>query len=185
MPASGQSIPEPWGRFLRALDARLAEDVALHCLGGLAITMQYGQSRATSDIDVLAAVPVNVLAQLEKLAGLSSDLHRRFGVYLQPVRIVAYPEDYTSRLVRMWPAERFDHLELFALEAYDLALTKLERNSDVDRQDVQALAKAGFINEVELRRRYEREYRPNLAAGEKALDLTLQLWVDMCWPKAG
>jgi hypothetical protein len=83
----------------------------------------------------------------------------------------------------MWPDHAFEHLRLFALEAHDLALTKLERNSDVDRQDVRKLARVGFINEAALRERYAREYRPNLASGEKKHDLTIELWVEMCWPK--
>ena len=75
------------------------------------------------------------------------------------------------------------NLGVFALEAHDLALTKLERNSDKDRQDIQALANSGFINEATLRERYVTEYRPNLASGEKKHDLTIELWVQMCWPK--
>jgi Nucleotidyltransferase of unknown function (DUF6036) len=176
-------IPEPWGRFLRALDSLLTEAIDLHCLGGFAVTMQYGLSRTTADIDVLAATPAGRLSELQHLAGEGSDLHRRFGVYLQSVRTVMYPENYEARLIRMWPDQPFEHLRLFALEAHDLALTKLERNSDVDREDVQALARAGFINEAALRERYETEYRPNLASGERKHDLTMGLWVEMCWPK--
>lgn len=184
MPDSeSRPIPEPWGRFLRALDGLLAEPADLHCLGGFAVTMQYGMSRTTADIDVLAAIPAGALSQLQRLAGEGSDLHRRFRVYLQPVRIVTYPENYEARLIRMWPDQPFGRLRLFALEAHDLALTKLERNSDVDREDVLALANAGFINGATLRERYATEFRPNLASGERKLDLTIELWVEMCWPE--
>jgi Nucleotidyltransferase of unknown function (DUF6036) len=176
-------IPEPWASFLEALDRQLAEVVDLHCIGGFAVTMQYGLSRATSDIDVLTAVPHPRLADLQQLAGEGSGLNQRFHVYLQPVGVAMYAENYASRLIRMWPGTALDHLRLFALEAHDLALTKLERNSDVDRQDVQGLASAGFLNEAVLRDRYLTEYRPNLASGEKKLDLTMDLWVEMCWPK--
>ncbi len=180
---SSSPIPEPWGRFLEALDSLLTEAVDLHCIGGFAVTMQYGLSRTTADIDVLAAIPAGRLSELQRLAGEGTALHRRFQVYLQPVRIVTYPENYETRLTRMWPAHPFARLELFALEAHDLALTKLERNSDVDRQDVQALARGSFINEAALRERYATEYRPNLVSGQEKHDLTLELWVDMCWPK--
>jgi Nucleotidyltransferase of unknown function (DUF6036) len=147
--------------------------------------MQYGISRTTADIDILSAVPADRLADLQRLAGQGSGLHRRFKVYIQPVPIAMYPENYESRLVRMWPGHGFTFLRVFALEAHDLALTKLERNSDVDRQDVQALAGGGFVNERTLRERYATEYRPNLASGEGKLDLTMKLWVEMCWPKSG
>jgi hypothetical protein len=175
---------EPWKSFLKALDERLGEAVELHCIGGFAITMQYGLSRATSDIDVLTSIPRKKLATLQDLAGQGSDLHRRFKVYLQPVTIATYPEDYERRLIRMWPRFRLAHLQLFVLEPHDLALTKLERNGDVDRQDILALAGARLIDAETLRRRYEKEYRPNVVANAERLDLTLTLWIEMCWPTA-
>lgn len=161
----------------------LDEAVALHCIGGFAVTMQFGISRATSDIDVPAAVPSRKLAELDQIAGRESDLHRRFKVYLQPVRVATYPEDYESRLTQMWPGLDLEHLRLYALEAHDLALTKLERNGDVDRQDVLELARAGHLDPTTLRDRYEKEFRPNLAAGAEKHDLTLELWIEMCWPE--
>lgn len=168
--------PEPWASFLKALDALLKERVHLHCIGGFAITMQFGISRATSDIDILAAVPNRMLAELQRLAGLGSDLHRRFKVYLQPVTIATYPEQYESRLARMWPSLKVEHLRLHALEPHDLALTKLERNSDVDRQDVEALARAGDLDPTTLRERYVKEFRPNLLSAVEKHDLTMDLW---------
>jgi len=177
--------PEPWATFIRALDDALETEVRLHCLGGFAVTLQYGLSRATSDIDILAALPSETLPNLQLLAGEGSDLHRRYGIYLQPVTIAHYPEDYESRLVPMWPESGLEHLRLYALEAHDLVLTKLERNVDVDRQDVQDLAAAGHLNLTTLRERYAVEYRPNLPAGVERHDLTLELWIDMCWPGEG
>lgn len=49
--------PNPWAAFLEALDGSLHEVVEVHCVGGFAVTMQFGLSRATSDIDVLTASP--------------------------------------------------------------------------------------------------------------------------------
>lgn len=175
-------VPAPWGEFLDALDSRLGAPTDLHCIGGFVMTLQYGISRATADIDVMEAAPTSSLTELQRVAGRDSELDRRIHVYLQVVRVAMYPQDYESRLVSMWPG-RFRRLRLFALEAHDLALTKLERNSEVDRQDVQRLAAGGWINEAMLKERYETEYRPNLGAGEEKLDLTVKLWVEMCWPK--
>ena len=160
----------------------MEEPAALHCLGGFAMTMAYAVSRATADIDILAVGSRETLARLEKLAGRGSKLHSEFKVYIQPVGIVTYPEDYASRLMRMWPNFRLRKLKLYALEPHDLALTKLERNSDVDRQDVLDLAAAGLLNPKTLRDRYAKEFRPNLVSGEKRHDLTLNLWIEMCWP---
>ena len=145
--------------------------------------MQYGLARGTSDIDVIAVVPNYKLAELQALAGEGSALHNRYGVYLDLVTVAQFPENYESRLIPMWPEFGFRHLRLFSLEAHDLALTKLERN--VDRQDVENLAAAGHLNQAALRERYLAEFRPNLTANLEKHDLTLELWIDLCWPGEG
>jgi Nucleotidyltransferase of unknown function (DUF6036) len=158
----------------------LDRTVDLHCIGGFAVTMQYGVSRATADVDVLAAsVPPQELETIQRLAGKGSNLHKQFKVYVQPVAVAPYPENYPSRLVRMWPNFILTHLRLFALEAHDLALTKIDRNSDVDRQDIADLAKKGLIKGGTLRKRYEEELRPNFVGRVEKLDLTLELWADV------
>lgn len=73
------------------------------------------------------------------------------------------------------------HLQVFALEAHDLALSKLERNIERDRDDVQQLARAGHLKAEILRERYYTELRPNLVAHEEWHDLTLQLWLESYW----
>ena len=75
----------------------------------------------------------------------------------------------------------WNYLRIFALEAHDVALTKLERNSERDRHDVQQLAKAGYLNSKKLRDRYHKELRPNLPAHEARHDLTLELWLEAYW----
>jgi hypothetical protein len=81
----------------------------------------------------------------------------------------------------MYPGACF-HLHLYALEAHDLALSKLERNWDRDRDDVQQLARAGHLKPEILRERYYNELRPNLLAHEARHDLTLRLWLESYWP---
>jgi len=176
---SSSHPPEPWASFLRALDQRLEEAVDLHCIGGFAITMHYGLSRGTADIDILKAVPTRQLSNLQELAGKGSELRERFKVYLQPVTMITYPEDYESRLIRLWPQFEVERLRLHVLEAHDLALTKLERNSDVDRQDMLWLARAGLIDGQKLRRRYVKEFRPNFVGRVETCDGTLDLWTEM------
>ena len=142
--------------------------------------MQYGVSRATSDIDVLAAsTPPQQLKEVQRLAGKGTALHQRFKVYVQPVAVAPYSENYESRLIRMWPKFSLTRLNLFVLEAHDLALTKLDRNSDVDRQDIADLATNGVINGETLRRRYEEEVRPNFVGRVEKLVLTLELWMEI------
>ena len=128
--------PEPWHSFLQDFDTRLKAAVALRCLGGFVVTQQYGIGRGTSDIDFLSVTAVSADDNVEVLGGLGSDLHKKYRVYLQYVGIATPPCDYADRLQRMFPGCRWAKLQLFALDPIDLALSKLERNSDRDREDV-------------------------------------------------
>jgi hypothetical protein len=116
--------PEPWRAFFVDVDSQLREDVQLHCCGGFVVTQLYGVARTTSDVDFLCAVP-NVQADLIEIAGKGSLLHRKHKVHLDAVTVVTPPEDYEERLVAMFSGA-WDRLVLYALEAHDLALTKLE-----------------------------------------------------------
>lgn len=148
-------------------------------LRGFVVTQLYGVARSTSDVDFLCVVP-NVQGFLTDIAGKGSALHRKHKLYLDAVTVATPPEDYEHRLVPMF-ARSWTHLRLHALEAHDIAVSKLERNYERDRNDVQQLARAGHLNRETLRDRYYKELRPNLLAHEARHDLTLELWVES-WP---
>ena len=164
---------EPWRSFFSDLGLLRSEDVHLHCCGGFVITQLYRVARTTSDIDFVEAVP-NVRGHLTTIGGKGSDLHKKHKVYLDSVTIVTPPEDYETRLIPMFPGA-WRRLSLLALEAHDLALTKLERNIERDRDDVQQLARAGHLKPEVLKERYHRELRPYFAAHQARHDLTLDL----------
>lgn len=173
--------PEPWRSFFADLDARLREETHLHCCGGFVVTQLYGVARTTSDVDFLGVVP-SVWRDLAEIAGKGSALHQKHKVYLDPVTVATPPEDYAERLVPMFPGV-WANLRLYALEAHDLALTKLERNLERDRDDVRQLARAGHLKPEILKERYYRELRPNLLAREDWHDATLQQWIEFYWPE--
>ncbi len=64
-----------------------------------------------------------------------------------------------------------NHLRLFALDPYDLALSKLERNTQRDRDDVRHLARTVTFDLNLLQERYKKELRPYLGNPERE-DLT-------------
>jgi hypothetical protein len=64
-----------------------------------------------------------------------------------------------------------------ALDPYDLALTKLERNIERDRSDVRYLARTVPFDLNTLRERYTTELRSYLAHPARE-DLTLQFWIE-------
>ncbi|MGI9165009.1 MAG: DUF6036 family nucleotidyltransferase [Pyrinomonadaceae bacterium] len=171
-----KSIPEPWKSFLADLDAALTEDVELHSLGGFAITIVYGLARPTADVDVIAINPRSEIESVIQLAGQRSALHRKHKLYVQLVGVASVPDSYEERLTEIAPGS-FKHLRLFALDPYDLALSKLERNTQRDRDDVRHLARIVPLDLNTLRTRYEKELRPLLGNPERE-DLTLALWVE-------
>ena len=87
------------------------------------------------------------------------------------------PEDYESRLVDVFAGE-FEHLRILVLDPYDLALSKLERNAEIDVEDVKHLARAANFDLEVLANRYQQELRPFLNGPEARHDLTLRLWID-------
>jgi hypothetical protein len=74
-------------------------------------------------------------------------------------------------------AKTFNHLGLFALDPYDLALSKIERNTQRDRDDVKHLARTLPFDLNVLKERYEKELRPDLGNSRRE-DLTLKLWIE-------
>lgn len=170
------ALLEPWNSFFLEIDATLKEEVALHCLGGFVMTMLYGLDRPTSDVDVL---PIASNADIESLMGLAGEgsvLHKKYRVYLQVVGVAPVPVDYEDRLTEMFPGS-FKHLRLFALDPYDLALSKLERNTQRDRDDVKHLARIVPFDLDVLQERYQKELRSDLGNPERE-DLTLKLWIE-------
>jgi hypothetical protein len=171
-----KSVPEPWRSFLAEIDAAARGEIELHCLGGFVMTILYGLARPTADVDVIVIAPRGEAEHLISVAGKGSPLHRKHGIYLDLVTVVTVPEDYDQRLTEMFPGA-FKHLSLFALDPYDIALSKLERNLQRDRDDVKHLARTVPLDLGLLRERYEKELRPYLAIPERA-NLTLRLWVE-------
>lgn len=181
MPAEAEPI-EPWRSFLADLDGLLKGPVELRCLGGFVVTQQYGIGRETSDIDFLSAIKQSPEDDVETLAGLGSKLHRKYRLYMQHVTIATPPAEYATRLTRMFPSASWKRLSLFALDATDIALSKLERNVERDREDFLRLARAGYIDRQVLKDRYYEELRPYLLSRLSWHDKTLELWLEMAWP---
>ena len=134
-------VPKPWKTFLEELDELVSSNVSLHCLGGFVVTACYGLPRPTADLDVLLIFPSETQTLLLRLAGEHSELHKKHGVYLDFVTVASHPDNYEQRLTEVFPGV-FRHLQLLAVDPYDLALTKLERNLQRDRDDIVFLADA-------------------------------------------
>ena len=141
------------------------------------VSLLYSMPRPTADVDFLTVVPYTEMRHLLELAGQGSALHKRFGLYLQHVGVASLPEEYEARLIPMFPGA-YRNLRLLGAEAYDLALSKLERNLGRDREDIKHLGRTVPLDADVLEQRYTQELRPYLMSIEHH-DLTLGLWIEM------
>jgi hypothetical protein len=120
--------------------------------------MVYGFSRPTADLDVLEIAPTAAGRSLLELGMQGSSLHKKYKIYRDRVGVAKVPENYEDRLTEIFPG-LFKHLRLLALDPYDLALSKLERNIQRDRDDVKHLAKTVPLDLEVLKERYQKELR--------------------------
>ena len=157
--ATPPELPNLWRAFLVDVDGQLPRPIEIHCLGGFVAAFYYDLPRPTNDLDYIAVVPHDAMATLQEIAGIESPLAKKYRVHFQHVGVASPPESYAERLTELFP-EKFRRLRLFALEPHDLALSKLTRNSPIDRDDVAQLAKAVPLDARVLRARYQRELRP-------------------------
>jgi hypothetical protein len=169
--------PEPWHSFLRELDDLVSEDVRLDCIGGFVVTQIYGLPRPTADIDVIELAPRQEALRIMEVASQGGPLHRKYRIYLDRVGVALVPEDYEDRLVEIFIGV-YRHLRLMALDPYDIAMSKLERNSQKDRDDVRHLAATVPFDLKRLEERYTRELRWQLGNPQRE-DLTMRLWIEM------
>ena len=169
-------LPEPWRSFLRDLDTRLTAPTELHCLGGFVVAQCYGLMRPTADIDVLESKGTDRIT-LATLAGRTSPLYKRHGVYIDVVTVADVPDNYAERLTTALDAS-FERLRLRIFERHDLVLAKIVRNNDRDRADVAAIAGGPRLDIEVLRARYVEELRPKLGRPERDY-LTLELWIEI------
>ena len=115
---------------------------------------------------------------INKVAGRDSPLSASLRVYLDHATAVQYyPDSYKDRVKEIFPS-CYKHIKLYVLDPYDLALSKLQRNIQRDRDDVKYLAKAIPLDTELLERRYREEMRPYIPSPD-AQDLTIELWKDM------
>jgi hypothetical protein len=171
-----RTIPEPWLSFFREIDEKLSEKIEIECLGGFVITQIFGLARTTADLDVISVMPKNQSDFLFEIGGEGSVLHQKHKVYLDWVGIARIPENYDERLTEIF-ADTFQNIRFFALDPYDIALAKIERNIQRDRDDVKHLAKIVPFDLEVLKLRYEIELRPILGNPSRE-DLTLKLWIE-------
>lgn len=89
----------------------------------------------------------------------------------EPARVVC------ERLTELLPGT-FENLKLLALDAHDLALSRLARNHPVDREDIAYLARTVPLRPDLLRARYRAELRPIISGDPGVHDRALDMWIE-------
>lgn len=169
--SSKVELPSPWSEFLSEVDKNLSKPAEIHCIGGFVLTFVHGAPRTTGDIDYLTIAPNDASDEVENLAGHGSKLARKYGVYFHRVAgVTDLPEKYDERLVDLKLG--LQNLSLKVLEAYDLVLSKLTRNSPKDREDVKYLAAKLKLSFALLYERFTNEMKPWVANSDRH-ELTL------------
>jgi len=152
------TLPKPWPEFLADVDKGLDQRVDLHCVGGFILVVLYGAPRTTSDLDYISIRPSEAAKKIDAIAGRDSRLANKYKVFLQGVGVADFPADYEIRLQKLELKPR--NLCLWALDPYDLILSKLTRNSPTDMEDVKFLAKKLKLQFTTLYSRWEQELKP-------------------------
>ena len=176
-----KDLEDSWLGFLTELDSQLSTPTTLICMGGFVMTHCYGSPRQTVDLDTCDLAPSTQHKEIERLSCEGSQLYRKYRLYIQRVTVATIPCDHLDRVIQI-DTPTLKKLTLCALEAHDLALSKLERSQDRDLNDVQHLAAQGHINAKTLIERYHEEHRLYLLGDLHRYDRTLNLWLNLCWP---
>lgn len=148
-------------RMLEELDRRWTPGgegkVPLRVIGSAALMLQTKYARGTKDGDVLEsrAITADVKAQLLRLAGEGTELHKRFGIYLDVV-VGALPLLPQKALYHpVSTLKRLKHFEVAALDIVDVVVSKLVRFNANDDADIRAMAQLGLLPHKRLVERFE------------------------------
>ncbi len=153
--------------------------IRMYIAGGAALNLLTG-ARVTEDVDASFSKRVLLNEDIE-VSYRDPDgrarllyLDRNYNDALGLLHEDAYAD---SRIVGI-PGVDKKHIEVRALAAVDLAVTKLARFSDQDRADIELLAARGLIDSASLRKRAEEAlggYVGNLAPVRHSLDIACRL----------
>jgi hypothetical protein len=99
------------------------------------------------------------------------------GVAENMLTIATVPLSYEDRLIPIFVGQ-FERLRLFALDPYDLVLSKLTRAREIDFEDAKGLVRSMNLDLGVIEGRYNEELRPYVTGSVAQHDLTLRLWLD-------
>jgi hypothetical protein len=146
------------GDFFGEIDRRWPprDRVRLHVIGSTALVLQTSYERGTKDSDVFETIDITpeTKAELLEIAGLNSELHRKFNLYLD---VVANGIPFLPQVPSWHPAADLADLlniEIVVLDVIDVVVSKLKRFSPNDIDDIVAMVDRGFVDHDVLVKRF-------------------------------
>lgn len=125
--------------FLQRLSERVTKPSEIHVLGGSALVL-LGGSRPTIDLDFVGD-DLNI-SEFQRMIHLVAD---EMGVEVEPVSMIQFipmPKESEERNIRIG---QFGNLEVYVLDPYAIAISKLDRGFDSDIEDIVFLIQNGFV----------------------------------------
>lgn len=141
-------------RLLRSARISPKEPIAMYLAGGAAMHFYTG-ARMTDDVD--AVFDRKLLVPSDSAVIYRDSEGKARSVYLDPNYNETYAllhENAHQDAVRL-PLEGIEGARIFVLQPVDLAVSKLARFSEIDREDIRELAKEGLVTANELLKRAE------------------------------
>lgn len=154
-----QGFVEAFGKLLKRFAASVKTGakapIAMYVAGGAAMHFYTG-ARYTDDVDAALTVPRLLVPQ--DLAVVYADANGAArSVFFDTNYNDSYAlmhEDSHADAMRL-PVEGIKGVEVYVLQPVDLAVSKLARFSEVDREDIVQLGKDGLVTSKSLRERAE------------------------------
>ena len=155
-----------------SIDAKLEKQINLFIIGGAAAILGYNVQKVTNDIDLETSIDQQFQelfkSEAQKLK-LDVMLSFRGGVFYPP-------EGYRERMIEFkdFPNKK---LRVYTLDKYDLAISKIDRGSQKDFDDIESIHSKSAFDLNELIKIFNDEYINVVATGnlrEKKMNL-LQL----------
>jgi hypothetical protein len=138
--------PEQIKQFLRELSLSVRRPITLTIGGSIALILLGLLVRSTEDINVVNAVPVELLAE----AHLLDTLAQRYGLMLTHFQSHYLPQGWMQRV---HSHESFGQLQVFLVDPYDIFLGKLFSAHLKDCDDLRVLARQ--LDQDIIRRRFQ------------------------------
>jgi uncharacterized nucleotidyltransferase DUF6036 len=127
--------PETILEFLRELGAAIKEPARLEIGGASSLILSGLLSRATEDIDVVNEIPSPIRLQHDLLSSLGA----RYGLSLTHFQSHYLPQGWEKRLRSL---DRFDVLDVYLIDVFDIFVGKLFSNREKDLDDLRMLKRS-------------------------------------------